>query len=306
METRANYALIGLFTLAVIAASFLFVYWVSSPGRSGSQQTYKIIFTGSINGLGRGGWVMFNGVRVGDVKDINLVPQDPQHVYALISIDSRVPIRADTEARLESTGLTGVSVVALIGGRPDAAPLPKAPDGGPGVIYAENSGFQDLLESARHIAGQASDLLDKGTKLAGDADTIVKAVDPNQVKSIVNNVTTLSNKLNAATDKADGVLTNLNGFLATSDSKGAFGEVADAAKSIHKLADDLDARSKELFANLNRFSSTGLRQYEALAIDGRKTLAEIDQAVHSIEDNPQQFIFGKKKLPAPPEVSSNR
>ena len=105
METRANYALIGLFTLAVIAASFLFIYWVSIPGRSGSQQTYKIIFTGSINGLSRGGWVMFNGMRVGEVKDINLVPQDPQHVYAIINIDSRVPIRADTKAHLEFDGL---------------------------------------------------------------------------------------------------------------------------------------------------------------------------------------------------------
>jgi phospholipid/cholesterol/gamma-HCH transport system substrate-binding protein len=359
METRANYALIGLFTLAVIAAGFLFIYWVSSPGRSGSQQSYKIIFTGSINGLGRGGWVMFNGVRVGEVKDINLVPQDPQHVYALISIDARVPIRVDTEARLESTGFTGVSVVALTGGKPDAAALPRSPDGGPGIIYAESSGFQDLLASARHIAGQASDLLDKGnklldstsgpltdsvknvqkfsdalaansdgiktftsamadvskavgplstklSKLADDTDTVVKAVDPNQVKTIVTDMASLSAKLNTAADKVDGVLTNLNGFLATTDSKGAFGEVADAAKSIHKLADDLDTRSKELFANLNHFSTSGLRQYEALAIDGRKTLAEIDQAVRSIEDNPQQFIFGKKKLPLPPVVSSNR
>ncbi|HEY1736659.1 MAG TPA: MlaD family protein, partial [Methylovirgula sp.] len=165
METRANYALIGLFTLAVIAASFLFVYWVSSPGRSGAQQTYKIIFVGSINGLTKGGWVMFNGVRVGEVKEINLVPQDPQHVYAIVNIDARVPVRADTKAHLESTGFTGVSVVALAGGAADAAPLPKNPDGGPPLIYAQRSDFQDVLESARRLAGQASDLLDKGNKL---------------------------------------------------------------------------------------------------------------------------------------------
>ena len=29
METRANYALIGLFTLAVVAAAFGFVFWFS-------------------------------------------------------------------------------------------------------------------------------------------------------------------------------------------------------------------------------------------------------------------------------------
>lgn len=357
METRANYALIGLFTLAVIASSFLFVFWVSNPGRSPSQQSYKIVFTGSVTGLGRGGWVLFNGIRVGEVKEINLIPNDPAHVYAIVNIDTRVPVRADTKARLESTGLTGVATVALTGGKFDAAPLDKPKDGGPPVIYAERSDFQDLLESARRIAGQASDLLDKGnklldstsgpisssaknlqkfsdalaansdgikgfmsamtevgksvgplsqklSKLADDTDGVVKAIDPAQVKSIVSDMQQLSAKLNNAAGKVDGVLTNLNGFLATSDSKGAFGEIAEAAKSIHKLADDLDVRTKELAANLNRFASTGLKQYEALAVDGRKTLQEINQAVKSIEDNPQQFIFGKKQQI--PEYSSSR
>ena len=134
----------------------------------------------------------------------------------------------------------------------------------------------------------------KLSKLSDDTDNVVKAIDPNQVKGIVTDMASLSAKLNSAADKVDGVLTNLNGFLATKDSKGAFGEVADAAKSIHKLADDLDGSTKELMANLNHFSTTGLRQYEALAIDGRKTLQEVNNAVHSIEDNPQQFISEKK------------
>jgi phospholipid/cholesterol/gamma-HCH transport system substrate-binding protein len=356
METRANYALIGLFALAIIASSFLFVYWVTNTGRSSGEKTYKVVFTGSITGLGRGGWVLFNGVRVGEVKEINLIPQDPEHVSALISVDSRVPIRVDTKARLESTGLTGVASVALTGGAADAVQIAKPKDGGPAVIYAERSDFQDLLETARRIAGQASDLLDKGNKildansapinasvkniqkfsdalaansdgikafmaamsdvgkavgplavklakLADDTDTVVKAVDPEQVKSIVKDMAALSAKLNSAADKVDGVLTNLNGFLASGDSKGAFGEIAEAAKSIHKLADDLDVRTKELTANLNRFTTTGLRQYEALAVDGRKTLQEITQAVRSIETNPQQFLFGKKQQV--PEYSSS-
>jgi phospholipid/cholesterol/gamma-HCH transport system substrate-binding protein len=357
METRANYALIGLFTLAVIASCFLFVFWVSGTGRSTDEKTYKIVFTGSVAGLANGGWVLFNGVKVGEVKTIDLMPKDPSHVFALVNIQPSVPIRVDTKARLESTGLTGVASVALTGGSPTAAPLGKSADGGPGVIYAERSGFQDLLETARHIAAQASDLLEKSnkildtnsgsitasvknvqkfsaalaansdgikgflaamtevgkdigplstklSKLADDTDGVVKAVDPAQVKTIVTNTAQISAKLNAAADKVDGVLTNLNGFLATGDSKGAFGEIAAAAKSIHNLADNLDARTKELSINLNRFASTGLRQYTALAVDGRKTLAEIDQAVRSIENNPQQFLFGKKKQI--PEYSSHR
>ncbi|HLH10810.1 MAG TPA: MlaD family protein [Methylovirgula sp.] len=356
METRANYALIGAFTLAVLAVGFIFVYWLQGTNHSSAgTNTYKVIFSGSIAGLGGGSWVTFNGVRVGEVKEIDLMPQDPARVYALINVEGRVPVRTDTKARLASSGLTGVASVALQGGSVNAPALGKAEDGGPGVIIAERSDFQDVMEAARHIAGQASDLLDKTnklvdnnsgpltasvknaekfsdalaansdgikqfiaavtqvgqsigplseklSKLADDTDAVVKAVDPEQVKSTLKDVADLSAKLDAAAGKIDGVLTNLNGFLATGDSKGAFGEIAAAAKSIHTLADNLDLRTKELTANLNHFTGSGLKQYEALAVDGRKTLQDIDEAVRSIEANPQQFIFGKKQ--DVPEYSS--
>lgn len=348
METRANYALIGVFTLAVIASAFGFVLWFAGGDRAGGRQTIKIVFAGAASGLLRGAPVLFNGLRVGDVTKIDLSPDDPSHISAVVDIDGRVPVRADTRARLESTGLTGVASVALLGGADKAPPLPPGPHGGPGVIFADQSDFQGLLDSARRISSQASDFLDKTNRLmddsassvaasvknvekfsdalaanadglkdflgamadvgksikpltgkletlATDADAVVKAVNPDDVKAIVANAAAISAKLNAAADKVDGVLTNLNGFLATGDSKGAFGEIAEAAKSIRKVADDFDVRLKEIAANVNRFTGTGLRQYEALAVDGRKTLEEINQAIRSIESNPQQFIFGKKQ-----------
>lgn len=356
METRAHHALIGAFTLMVMGSAFLFVYWFSSAEKpGGGQKTYKVVFTGSISGLARGGWVLFNGVRVGEVTQIDLVPEDPSRVYALVDIDRRTPVRVDTKARLEFTGFTGVASVALTGGGADSAPLATAP-GGLGVIEADRSEFQDLIETARRVAGQATDLLDKGNKffddnsgsltasvknvekfsdalaanssgvkdfmsamadigrtikpltakledLASDTDNVVKAVDPEQVKAIVSDLAQLSAKLNTAADKVDSTLTNLNGLLATGDSKGMFGEVGEAAKSIRKLADNLDTRTKELTTNVNKFATSGLRQYEALAVDGRKTLEEINQAIRSIESNPQQFLFGKKQQV--PEYSSN-
>jgi phospholipid/cholesterol/gamma-HCH transport system substrate-binding protein len=353
METRANYALIGIFTLAVIAGAFGFLFWFSGGEKPGGRQTYKIIFTGSISGLSRNGVVLFNGVPVGAVTKIDLMPQDPSRVYALVEVDAKVPVRTDTTARLEFTGFTGVASVALTGGASDAPPLRTSAQE-PGVIVAERSQFQDLIATAQRIAKEATDFFDKtnhlmdensasitasvknaekfssalaansdGLKdfmgaiadvgksikpltarldtLAGDADRVVKAINPDDVKTIVSDFASLSAKLDKAADKVDGVLTNLNGFLASGDSKGAFGEIADAAKSVKKVADDLDSRMKEIAANINRFTGSGLRQYEALAVDGRKTLEELNRAVRSIENNPQQFLFGKS--PQIPEYS---
>jgi phospholipid/cholesterol/gamma-HCH transport system substrate-binding protein len=56
---------------------------------------------------------------------------------------------------------------------------------------------------------------------------------------------------------------------------------------------------KEISVGLNRFSNSGLRQYEALPIQGQRVLDDIDRAVRSFERNPSQVIFGAK--PSLPE-----
>jgi phospholipid/cholesterol/gamma-HCH transport system substrate-binding protein len=307
METRANYALIGVFTLAVIAAAFGFVLWFSGAEKPGGRTTYKVIFTGSISGLSEGGFVLFNGVRVGTVTKIDLLQQDPSRVYALIEVDAKVPVRADTKARLEYTGLTGVASVALTGGALDAPPLPATQ--GPPVIVADRSDYQDLVETARRVATQASDFFTKTNRLIDDNSASLTASVKNAEKfsdALAANSEGLKDFMGAIADVGKSIkpLTAKLDALAGDTDNVVKGEVAAAAKSIKKAADDLDSRMKEIAANINRFSGSGLRQYEALAVDGRKTLEQINQAVRSLENNPQQFLFGKS--PQIPEYSGAR
>ena len=67
METRARYALIGAFMLAVIVASFAFVYWLENKGGFGQRAYYQLRFDSSVSGLQTGSAVLFNGIRVGEV-----------------------------------------------------------------------------------------------------------------------------------------------------------------------------------------------------------------------------------------------
>ena len=95
METRANYALIGLFMLAVTAGAFGFVYWFSRAGEGGDRAIYRVVFDGAVSGLRTGGAVFFNGIKVGEVSDLKLNSQNPRQVLASIAVDKSVPIRAD-------------------------------------------------------------------------------------------------------------------------------------------------------------------------------------------------------------------
>jgi phospholipid/cholesterol/gamma-HCH transport system substrate-binding protein len=352
METRANYALIGAFTLAVLAAAFMFVFWFSQASKEGTMDI-RVEFNSSVSGLSRGSNVTFNGVRVGEVKSIELSPTRPGVVYAGIEVSLRAPVKKDTRARLEYQGLTGVATIALSGGT-DNSPSLAGERGLVPVIEADRSDYQNILETMQRLAGRVETVLDNvnnlfsqnsasigrtvknvesfsqalsenadGVKdfmkamsdigatvkplianlegLSRSVDERVQAVDPKKVASILDNADSLAKQLNASAGKLDRLMTTLDGVLGSSDSKGVITDVSEAAKSFRRLADNLDARTKELTAGLNRFTGAGLRQYEALAADGRRTLDEINRTLRSLERNPQQLIFGRK--PATPEYS---
>ena len=121
METRARYALIGLFMLAVIAASFGFVYWLENKGGFSQRDVYQVKFQGSVSGLLVGSAVLFNGMRVGEVTELGLKADAPQDVTATIAVERDTPIRSDTEVSIETQGLTGGAAVALKGGTSSVA-----------------------------------------------------------------------------------------------------------------------------------------------------------------------------------------
>lgn len=371
METRANYALIGLFTLGVLTAAFFFVYWFAGSEARANRETYRVVFSGSVSGLSRGSLVLFNGIRVGEVTSIELLPEDPRRVVARIDIDSSTPVNQDTKARLEYQGLTGVASIALTGGNPQSPKLAAGPGQPLPTIFADRSDFQNLLETVQELASKADNVLAKVDRVAGDIegpigrtvrnaetfsqalasnapkvdkllgnagdlaakletlsgnlDGLVKAVEPQTVTRIVGNadrfmaalgqssgdvettlkdVASIAKKLDGAADHVAGVLKAAEGFLSSPEGKGAFQEVAEAARSIRTLADNLDKRTAEITAGINRFTGPGLRDYEALASDGRKTLGEVNRVLRSLERNPQQVIFGSK--PGLPEYNGRR
>jgi phospholipid/cholesterol/gamma-HCH transport system substrate-binding protein len=190
METRARYALIGLFMLAVIAASFAFVYWLENKGGFAERETYKVKFQGSVSGLLIGSAVLFNGIRVGEVTDLSLYTDAPQDVVATIAVSRGTPIRADTGVNIETQGLTGGAAIALSGGA-STAPLMAADGGAAPTLVAQPQAGQDWTQAARD-AFQRVDRV-----LADNSETL---------KSAITNIDTFSAALARNADKVEGIL----------------------------------------------------------------------------------------------------
>ena len=95
METRAPYALVGLLVIAAIGAVFGFVYWLNNTGGLGKRTNYEIQFENTVSGLLKGTGVLFNGIRVGEVIDLQLNPDDPRKVTVIVAVATGTPIRSE-------------------------------------------------------------------------------------------------------------------------------------------------------------------------------------------------------------------
>jgi phospholipid/cholesterol/gamma-HCH transport system substrate-binding protein len=177
-----------------------------------------------------------------------------------------------------------------------------------------------LMRDGAVLAGHLNDSTGRLDTALIDADSLLKAVDSQKIAGIVNsasevvqtvhqnrgnidstlkNFSEMSAKLNDSADKVDGVLTSAQSFLGSPGTKGAVDRISEAALSVKKLADDVDSRIKDIATGLSRFTNTGLREYEALAVEARRTVQDIDGVVRSLGRNPSQVLFGSR--PALPE-----
>jgi phospholipid/cholesterol/gamma-HCH transport system substrate-binding protein len=266
METRANYVLIGSFTLAVIAAAFGFVLWFQSLHTAKQRGPLRVVFEGPAAGLRNGASVNFNGIRVGEVISVKL--DNPRRVVALAMVENTAPIRKDTLVGLEFQGLTGVAAISLKGGDEAAPAAPIDEDGLP-TLTADPNRLQDVTEAIR-----------------GTLQNINKVVADNQaaVKNSLKNLETFTSSLARNSERVDEFMAKVDGVMAKADhlmlglnslaGGRDGGELFQAVKSIRELAEDFDKRSSALMA------------------DGRRTLSDISRAVNNFDRNPTRVLFG--------------
>jgi phospholipid/cholesterol/gamma-HCH transport system substrate-binding protein len=256
METRANYVLIGVFTLAVVVGVFGFIYWFQNIGGSGERAFYRVQFEGSVSGLRTGASVLFNGIRVGEVTDLNLNPERPQQVVATISVDKAVAVRPDTAAGLEFQGLTGIAALSLKGGSPSLPPL-TGNKTNPPVLASPPAAAQDVTQAARDVLRHVDEFIQENQKSLHDA---------------IENIDKFSGALARNSERIDKITEGMQNLVGGKDGKS--GEVGEAVRAIHSMSD------------------TASRQLNALSSDAKRTLGAIERAVNNIDRNPSRLLFG--------------
>lgn len=293
METRANYVIVGIFTLATVLAAFGFVYWTAGLGDRGEVATLRFRIHGSASGLVRGSVVLFNGVKVGDVTRVYIDVSNPSVAIADTQVDRLTPVTRSTQADVGLAGLTGQANIEMRGGNPAEPNLLDLAEAEDTVaeLTANPSAVANLLESAQslfvradavlvELEGFATDARGPLTETVKNVERFSKALGDNagEIDEFLASVGTLSETLTAVSGRLDSTLAAAEDLINAVDREQVKATVANIEQFTGRLNEattDLDTIMKgveESVAQIAQFSESANR-----------TLARVDAVIDSVD-----------------------
>jgi phospholipid/cholesterol/gamma-HCH transport system substrate-binding protein len=309
METRSNHVLVGSVTLALLAGLLVFIVWLAGLS-SKAEKCFDIYFSQGVGGLNKGSSVNFQGVPVGKIDKISLLPDRPEFVWVRVVVDAETPILQGTTAQIKGVGFTGVSEIALEGAVKGARPLTQVGPQGCPVIPASSGGLGALLNSAPELIDRIQRLTERLTELLSDKNQ-------NAVSDILENVDKTTRVLaERAPDLADAVgdariaarqagiaaarwgeVANSTDKLIREQGQPAAEDLRRSIASIQKAADNLDAMIADARPGIQNFSKSTLPEANRLVHDLRDLSDSLRQFSDRLNDDGAMGVLGPEKLP---------
>jgi phospholipid/cholesterol/gamma-HCH transport system substrate-binding protein len=310
METKVNYALVGLFVIVLGSAVIAGVLWIASGG---SLQTrydlYLAIEEESVAGLSLNAPVKYNGVDVGKVKSIALDANNPQRVRLLLAIERGTPVRQDTVAVMKIQGLTGIAYMELEGGEMSAPPLTVREGERYPVIQTRPSlsaRFETIL----------TDVLAKLDSTSNNVNSILSDENRKAVGSALADIATLAHTLAARKESLDAALASAERTLdntarVSARLEATLDRIESSAEAIERMGDNVAVASASagktidsVGGELERFTGDALPELQRLMGEMQVLAASLRRLSEQTERNPSSLIFGSSPVPPGPGESA--
>ncbi len=178
METKANYVLIGAFTIVVTLFLLLFALWAAKYSSEKDWTQVRGVFNEPVTGLCEGSPVHYNGISVGTVESLRLAPDDPRRVLATLAPAGRhagqgrhprQDLHAQPHRRRRSS-----SSPAAARGSPSLADVDRSEVP---VIQTEASALQNIADTANRLVARMDQVLsEENVKRVSDSLANIEAM----------------------------------------------------------------------------------------------------------------------------------
>ena len=241
METKANYALIGAFTIAGLLGILGFLMWFAKLQLHQQFAYYESYFP-EVAGLSVSSQVLFAGLNVGTVSAIELAPDSPDAVRVTLELAEDTPVRVDSRASIDTSAVTGVSQVTITPGMSASLLLRDIATDDVPVIRTSPTTLQTIGEQAPELLSRANIVAQQLTQLFGDQNQ-------ERISNILVN-------LERSTENIDKTMADIS---TAADAIGAFGEKLDT---------------------LSQTADTALTNFSGASAQAETTLASLDTYVN--------------------------
>jgi phospholipid/cholesterol/gamma-HCH transport system substrate-binding protein len=306
MDSKVNFAAVGVFVIGLGAMLVAAILWLAAGGELHKKtDLYQSLSSESVAGLNINAPVKYRGVDVGKVKDIRLVPDNPQQVQIVYAIDRGTPIKTDTIATLTTQGLTGIAFVELSGGSPASPPLePKAPGEVP-VIPTKPSLTARLEEVLTRVMNSVG-------KTSRTIDGIFTDENKKALASSLANIAAVTQTLADRRGSIDSGLKNADRTMASAAQVSAkldqtIARIDKAADSFDRMSADIDKTAGNanqtitaVGSDVQRFTNETVPQLENLMNELSVLSASLRRLSEQTERTPKSLIFGKTPVPKGP------
>jgi len=299
METKANYVLIGAFTLIVASALLLFGLWAAKYSSERSWQDYQVVFREAVTGLTVGSPVQYNGIAVGSITKLSLAPNDPRQVIARIRLESDTPVKTDTRAKLAITSVTGPSIIQLSGGTPQAPALTSVDTRDAPLIQTTPSALQNISDTANRIVERLDQVLsDKNVASITATLEHLEAVsgsmaDRDQgLQALLVSARDAARNLDRTLDTTNGTMQRLDQNL-VKQLPPLLDKLDSTLARLDSAAGNADAILGENRAAINNFANEGLGQLGPTLSELRRLIRDLRQVSDRLESNPARYLLGR-------------
>lgn len=300
MERDAHYAAVGIATVALMAALMVFSIWLARLSFNNEYDVYDIVFYGPVRGLSEGGEVHFNGIRVGEVTDLNLDPRKGDQVIARVRLDATTPIRVTSRAQLEPQGITGLNYIQITAGTEGSALLKtQYPENVVPVIQSQPSPIAELLSGSGTVLAQTVDALNRINRVLSDDNIRSFSTSLKNVEAITSEFEARKGML----EQLEQALTKANSAIAEWEALGASARrlVENDGREAIANINGATAEAREAIASINRtatalerpvgeFADTGLPQLTEAIGTLNEAAASLQELVDEVRSSPRELI----------------
>ena len=290
---------IGIYAVIILLASWAGIRFLSGASIFNTTNSYYAYYDDA-SGLQSASAVMIRGVKVGQVTDITVSPEEPTKVRVEITVEDNYALPSDSKATIVSMGLMGGKAIDVRLGASEQ----MLEDGGVIATAVERDLMAMASEEFSDIKGKIVELVDNLNATVCNLNTLVDNNDANITSAIANlnavlaelkqsgiieNVDNFTQKLDGAGERLDSILVNVNAITTDLKEREAGRELAESIATLNEVLAKI---------NSNEGSVGGLLNDRQLYDNLTTATNNLSVLLADLKENPKRYVhfslFGAK------------